>query len=662
MKDHTISTLYRHLPLCLLISLSLSHANYASETSALTPESALIQQRHLFNDAREAIKKGQISRTNNIAKQLKDYPLTPYLSYWQLYRKKSSLTAQQLSDFKDQYNNASLAARLEHHWLSNLAKQGQWEKLLSHYTPSSSVELNCYYRRALYKNNEHKKAFANIETLWLVGKSQPRACDPLFSAWQETSGFSEELAWERFKLSMNSGQVYLARYLHRFLSPQHQVLSKQWRQIHRHPENIVTDKQLQTDTAWNRFLILYGTKRLARYQSSKAAAFWDKITLLYDFTEEQTTSMEKDIALRLAKQGKAEAMHWLEHLNDDSDETNEWRVLTAIKEAQWQDVLFWYSQMPPHQKNHSRWQYWHARALEQLNFTRPAANLFKLLSQERSYYGFLAANRSQQQFKLENRPLNFSTKQLTTIAQLPKIQRAREFFAIGDKLNARREWYQAMQSMPREQQLIAAQLAHQWGWHDRVINTLGNANYMDDIALRFPLAHNKAITDHAQQQQVDPAWAYAIIRQESAFTSDARSPKGALGLMQIMPSTGKFIAKSLKTRLTNNYQLIDVNTNIRFGINYLNTVMNRFDQNIIVATAAYNAGSSRVKAWLPNDNDQETDQWVELIPYKETRNYVKNVLAYTIIYNQRLGQPPHKILKNTPIVKGKTYKTGPASS
>ncbi len=658
MKDHSIPSLYSHWLLCLLIGIAILQTGHASTLTNLTPDPALKQQRHLFNDAREAIKKGQINRTNKIAKKLQNYPLYPYLRYWQLYRKKSSIKASEMKHFKNLYGDIFLANRLEHHWLTNIAKQGQWRKLLKHYQPSSNTELNCHYRRALYKNNQHDQALSNMEQLWLVGKSQPRACDPLFSAWQDTPSFTEELAWQRLKLSMEAGQIYLVRYLERFVSSKHQLQSEFWRQLHRQPEKIISNKQLQADNEWNRFLLLYSTKRLARYHSSKAAAFWNKIAPRYDFTKEKIQSMEKHITLRLAKQGKVEAMTWLTNLDDNSHEVNEWRMLIAIKEEQWGDVLFWYNQMPTDQKRKSRWQYWHARALEQLNFTRPASSIFKLLSQERSYYGFLAASRSQQEFKLENNPLDFSSEQLETISQKPGIIRAREFYALGDKLNARREWYQAMKAMPREQQLMAAQIAHQWGWHDRVINTLGNAKYWDDIELRFPLAHNKTITQQAKQQQVDPAWAYAIIRQESAFTADARSPKGALGLMQIMPNTGKYIAKILDTNLSSNHQLIDIGTNIRFGISYLNTVMNRFDQNTIVATAAYNAGSTRVKSWLPSGNDQESDQWVELIPYKETRNYVKNVMAYTIIYNQRLGHARHTVFKKNPTVKGKTNKTG----
>uniref|UniRef100_UPI003D0B6CB1 transglycosylase SLT domain-containing protein n=1 Tax=Pseudoalteromonas sp. TaxID=53249 RepID=UPI003D0B6CB1 len=235
----------------------------------------------------------------------------------------------------------------------------------------------------------------------------------------------------------------------------------------------------------------------------------------------------------------------------------------------------------------------------------------------------------------------------------PSVIRAKEFYLLKDKLNARREWYYTTQTIPEEDLTKAAQLAHMWGWHDRAIYTLGQANYLDDMEIRFPLAHKAQVVSFSKKQNIDPSWSYAVIRQESAFASDAQSPKGAMGLMQIMPTTGRNIARTLQTKLKSSHQLLEVDTNIQFGISYLRKVLNRFDQNTVLATAAYNAGSQRVKSWLPEEESISPDIWIENIPFKETRNYLKQVLAYTAIYDMRLSAPIKPLKQRMPEIDTK---------
>ena len=624
---------------------------WGADASLLTPTMVLVQQRADFSAARQAIKQGKSSTLAQLRPRLENYPLYPYLDYWSLNRRLTRAKAADIQQFIERYGDTPLAGRLRYRWLMALAKSGQWQKLLQHYRPSNDTALQCHYRRALYKSGNFDAAFDGIEKLWLVGKSQPRACDPLFAAWQETPRFSADLAWQRVQLAMHNNQPYLARYLERFLDADKQRITQLWRRVHRDPEKMLRDKALGEDSPWARQILVHGIKRLARLQPVKAANMWDMLMLEYAFRGEQIVDVEKYIALRLASRNEAEAMHWLVSLADDSDtRVRQWRVLAAMREGEWEDALFWLNNLYPEEQTQRRWLYWRARALEQLDQTAPAHDLYTELARERSYYGFLAADRLGQPYRFEDRPLSFSPAELEEIARHPGIERAREFYALGDMVNARREWLAASRALTTLEKEKAAKLAQLWGWYDRAITTLSDTDYRDDLELRFPLAHNAEITQNAATFDIDPAWAYAIIRQESAFTRDARSPKGALGLMQIMPSTGKTIAKALNTRLSHPHQLLDASTNIRFGINYLRRVMARFGQNMVLATAAYNAGSARVKSWLPNETDLPADQWIEFIPYKETRNYLKNVLSYTIIYDQRLERDTTPLKQRMPVI------------
>ncbi len=168
--------------------------------------------------------------------------------------------------------------------------------------------------------------------------------------------------------------------------------------------------------------------------------------------------------------------------------------------------------------------------------------------------------------------------------------------------------------------------------------TVARTPYLNDLEMRFPLAYRDRILEHASAQRLDPAWMYAIVRQESAFIADARSPAGALGLMQIMPGTGRKIGRSLDKPLKNRQQLLDASISLEFGSTYLRILLDQLDEHPVLAAAAYNAGLHRVERWRPAERNVSADLWIENIPYRETREYVRHVIAYTTIYEQRLGR------------------------
>jgi soluble lytic murein transglycosylase len=189
----------------------------------------------------------------------------------------------------------------------------------------------------------------------------------------------------------------------------------------------------------------------------------------------------------------------------------------------------------------------------------------------------------------------------------------------------------------------AAKLAERYGWHDRAIFTLARTGYWDDLELRFPLEHAALVKHNAELQGIDIAWVFAVMRQESAFMSNARSHAGAMGLMQLMPSTARQVAKNvLKTPPPRRQDLFEPDTNIALGSAYLKQMKGRLGDSAVLATAAYNAGPHRVTRWLPEET-LPADIWIELVPFKETRGYLKRVLAYTVIYEKRMGRQPKRL-------------------
>lgn len=638
---------------CHLLLVTHAIANTATSITLSSQSSSpqLVQKRADFISARNAIKRGQQTRYKKLAQGLQDYPLYPYLEYWNLNRNLSTVSSAEINNFLNQYAELHLSDRLHYRWLKKLAQQGRWQLFSQYYNGSDNTEMQCYYRRALYKTGDKTAALEGVEKLWLVGRSQPRACDPLFSVWQEAGHLTQQLAWQRTVLAMNSGQVYLARYLERFLDKGQRKWSQLWREIHRYPNRMLNHPRLQQDIPVARTILAHGVHRMARSNPSKAAETWDKLVMEYAFSEAAFDETETYIALALARKHSPEAMHWLSSISADNEKVREWRILTAINRDDWDDVIFWFHQLPQQEQKSLRWRYWLARAFEQTGKPNRAQIIYKQLAKSRNYYGFMAADRIDVSYAFEHRPLEFSDAELVEVESLPGMMRTREFYLMNDTLYARREWYDTIKHLDNTDIQKVAKVTHNWGWHDRAIHSLSRASYYDDIEIRFPLAHRDQIKRNANKQQVDPAWAYAVIRQESAFASDARSPKGAMGLMQIMPSTGRLIARDLNTRLKSKTQLLDVDTNIEFGISYLRKVMDRFDNNTVLATAAYNAGSQRVKSWLPKDEQLSPDRWIENVPFKETRNYLKQVLAFSAIYDERMQRPITPLKKRMPAIQ-----------
>jgi len=345
--------------------------------------------------------------------------------------------------------------------------------------------------------------------------------------------------------------------------------------------------------------------------------------------------------MRHALKRHPEALSWLASLTEpdrNDPMVGEWRVRAALDIQSWDAVLNGIHLLDDQEQNTSRWRYWRARALEALDQQSQAYDQYWALAQSRSYYGFLAADRLGVTYRFDDQPVSVNDNDIDHLEQLPGMARARELFALGRILDARREWLHTTRSLSEPLLQQAAAIAHQWGWHDRAILTMARTRHRDDLALRFPLAYRDKVSREARRQRIDPALAFALIRQESAFTADVRSHAGAMGLMQLMPATARQAARKMGVKLRNRLALTDASTNLKLGMSHLRQVLNRNQNNPVLATAAYNAGEHRVKQWIPKQGIMPADVWAETIPFTETRNYVQNIQLFATIYEQRLGQ------------------------
>jgi soluble lytic murein transglycosylase len=623
-------------------AVSLLFSTYVNATThMLSNADKFSHQRTLYVAAEQALTKGSLDKYQTYKKQLKNYPLYPYLAYTEMVQNFDRVSAYSVDSYLKNYSDIPISNRLRSKWLNYLAKKERWKEYIRFYIPTSQAKKQCHYLQALINTGKSRKALKQVTSVWLSGDSRPDACDPVFKAWRNAGHMTESLVWQRIEMAINKRHSKLARYLSKFLPKKQKLTVDLWRKVMRDPGIILSQRKFKKDDERTQKILAYGIARLASKDAIKALSAWDSIQPSYPFTEQQKNHISRQIGLKLARQNHPTALKFLSSMPTQAKnlKVQETGIRVALKSNNWEAVLDWVNKLPKTEQENENWQYWKARALIHGKKPGKADKILTQLAKSRSYYGFLAADKLGVNYHLANIPFNVSQSALDSLWKIPALSRAHEFHALNRLTEARREWREATKDFDEYNLKVAARLARNWGWHDRAIFTLSRAKYWDDLSTRFPLAHKNFVTEGAHKQDIEPAWVYAVVRQESAFIADAYSSAGAMGLMQLMPRTAKQVARQQKHRLKNTAELLNAQTNIKLGTAYLRSVMNKLDNHTVLATAAYNAGPHRVKQWLPEGTSIPADIWVETIPFNETRKYLRRVLSYTVIYEQRLGFP-----------------------
>lgn len=609
-------------------------------------EPSLFQQRALYLQALDHLRDGATSKFRAKAKRLEHYPLRPYLDYHRINGRLNHVSAKEMNEFMSQYGDLAPSDILYRRWLKKLGRKRHWTTMLDNfsdadYQKSGDAELRCYYVRALYGRGQRDKALDWTTDLWLSPKSQPKACDPIFDVWRTTPRFNQDIAWQRLDGAIQANQRTLARYLLRFFTGSNKRIAEAYYQVHTQPKRIQRHSRFSIDNAKTRTAIRHGLIRLSRSAPQEAAGAWQRYAKSHSFSAVQRSVIDDHIQVGLAKDGVFPEDS--ERIGATSSFAAQGMAEAALSRQNWQELQYWIKRLPEGEQQTQRWQYWWARAVMQdADSTRAEAELadpqtlLTELAAQRHYYGFMAALLLQQTRPLQPSlpvpaPINLESN--------PHIRRAIELFAVGEHLNGRREWYRALDASNNEEKRQLGHLAQNIGNLSLAIRSANLAEAMDDLLLRFPLAFNSDFNTAAHKQDVAPALLRAVARQESAYQSDARSSAGARGLMQLMPTTAKLVTRRARLPAAYANQLNDPKINIQLGSYHLAWLIERFDGQRPLAIAAYNAGEHRVDRWIKGKTQMPTDVWIETIPFRETRNYVKNVLAFTYVYNQLLNTP-----------------------
>jgi len=592
-----------------------------------------VNDRTAFLAALSELQHGDQKAFLTITDNLQDYPLYPYLLYSDFVMNLSRATPQELQGFLDTYRDTPLADHLRHLWLQQLAQEQQWQLFLTVYKPTKMLGLQCDQREALWRTNQPNVALQNFGELLNKNTAVPKSCLWVFAQALHQGTIAQDIVWERISLAFQNHNPDLAAQLSILLPPGNKKLFDTWIQIYNKPKLMLKAPKLTG------FIVLTGLMRLSETNPYQSAVMWDTLNKHYKFDLDTQQKALKIVALALAHAHDPSALSWLISVPEKYADNNVriWRIRAALYAQNWRQVQLSVNALPIDLKKLPQWRYWLARAYAEQNQISEAENIFRDLSLHGDFYGQLASVQLKQQPLMAVANLKVNAAQINAIGTIPAIKRSYELYQLKWLPEATQEWQWAIDHMPQEDYLAAAELAIQWGWFERAIATVNLINDGADIPLRFPLAYREPILDAALKNNLDPAWVFALVRQESLFMPEVKSSAGALGLMQLMPNTALLLANQLHMPFERS-NLLDPRMNVDLGSIYLNHMLQTFNNNMILATAAYNAGPGNVKKWLPAQ-PMPADVWVETIPFHETRNYVRNIMGSMTFYEKELGVP-----------------------
>ncbi len=620
----------------------------ASVNIDVSTDDQLQAQRALYKTVKKDLQRGLTRSFTEAHDQLLTYPLYPKLQYLLIGNKLSLKSRDGVDYFLRTFPETRSAKLLRRRWLTLLYRKKRWADFQAYYDKANTrVSLKCQYLYARYKGGEKTETIEEALQLWVVGKSQAKACDPIFELLIAQKKISEDIAWQRYTSAVLNHKFKLARYIKRFfISQSYKDKAEIYLAADQNPAQLEKYSELASHAPETLAVIEHGLIHLAKHDATKALKHWARYRQTHPFGDESQARLLPHFVRGLQRRGHGHAGLYYLNANIElaDDKLLEWQLRLLLRANDWVVLEQWINSLPDAIRSQERWRYWQARALL-VNNADPASvdranTIFRELSNARSFYGFLSSDRVGSPYQMSHTPLLLKPKDLNDFANSPAVLRVRELFYHHENLTARREWYAATKDSTYDEWLIAAQIAHQQQWYQQAIISMAKARYWDDINIRFPLAYRAGFEKQSANVNLPLALLFAISRQESAFAADVTSPAGARGLMQLMPATAKEVARRHKIPYDNIKQLFDPSKNIALGSHYYKDMMLRFSNNRILATASYNAGPHRVDRWRKKTGAKLAyDVWIEMIPFSETRRYVQNVLTYSVIFAHHLGQP-----------------------
>lgn len=589
-----------------------------------------------FLALRDAARSGDSERAQDIAAALPQYVIPSYVDYYRLRSRLSEASEEEIRAFLTRYEGNAIADRLRNDWLLELGRTRQW-KLVDEQYPlfvlNDDTQVKCYAltSRALKGQNVTSDARAVL----VNPKEYGEACANLIVVLADNGQFSSADVDAQVRLA---GEFGLSSVIKRLAGPLGLAEAVLVPAVDK-PEYIL--KKGPGTTAVNRTAFTIALGRVAHGNLPAAISALKQAEDL--LSADQKALAWAAIALQASYRLVPESNdYW--HKAEGASLSNDalqWRVRAALRAGDWKQVKLAVDAMPATMRSDPAWAYWRARALKANGQTADALAVFQDISNQINFYGQLAAEELGRKIVLPPRPAPLTPAEIEPMASNAGFARSLKFIDLNLRFEANREWNWELRKMNERQHLAAAEFARQHDVLDRMVNTSDRTRTEMDFTQRFPTPYIDQMKPVTDSLGLDMAWVYGLIRQESRFVMNARSNVGASGLMQVMPATARYVARKIGLTDFSTSQISDVHTNIVLGTNYLNLVLNDLEGSQALASAAYNAGPGRPRAWRSTlTRPVEGAIFAETIPFNETRVYVKNVLSNATYYAALLdGQP-----------------------
>ncbi len=635
--------LRRVLPAAALLLAAVS----ASSDSAL----ALTEQtelRQYYLQAEQQLSRGKLSNWRKLKSKLKDYPLYPYLKLRELKAMGAKARYGEVSRIMKE-GQIPIPSYFLSWWMKQLHSSRNWTAIISHFADARPVSIRCRYAEALYHARRSEAALEAIRPLWLVKRSQHKNCDTVFGLALKSGLISDQLVWERLLLTSARGASSMNKYLTGLLRSKGMAAwASRLSEVHRNPRTVVVaNAKSWSGSAQGRDLIRYGINRIRIKDPRSAVKVWKSVKTLAAMSAEEAADIERAIAVSLATRHDALAIGLFEGLpRSTHDKTSiEWWARSVLLQQDWQALIKVLDSMDDEIAQRPVWQYWRAKSLHALGKADEARSIWSSLSKRSDYYGFLSADAIGVEYTELTFAATTSIFEYFNALDEPGIHRIREFLALRKPYSARRELNALGSERTPDFWRNLAHLFHHWGWHDGAIRAYRKTDFADAeaVELLFPRPFIQSVRREASRHAVPMPWIFGIMRQESLFVPDIRSGAGAIGLMQLIPSTARAEAKRQKLKAPTTRSLSSPQLNVRLGAGYLKGLLNRTDGNVIFALCGYNAGPRNMARWRASSPAKDARQWVEAIPFTETRRYVKKVLSNIIVYERLLELKTNRI-------------------
>ena len=604
--------------------------------------------------AREALQSGDRTTLERLAAISEAHILEHYVHYWLLVNRLARTEpppTDEITAFIERHRGSIPADRLQAYWLRRLASDQDWTGFLrvfaGHAEPDAG--LRCLGWHARYLSGD-RNVLNEIADQWAALIDNHEACDAVLHATAVAGNLSEEAIWWRFRRQIDSRTPGAARTTAGWLAPGiapsahdiDQAIRSSATFIDRLPPNFAV-------TRTGRELALAALVRLARENPLAAHARFVRIN--DRLGHDERSYMHLILGHHGALSRLPQAADWYAAAGDIemTDVQRAWHVRSALRVENWRQVATAIESLSEREREAPEWIYWLGRAHVAEGRRDAADALYRSISGDPHFYGILAAEELGQLFMPPPPDEAVSAPDRARAAADPGTQRALAFYRLDMPTEGVREWIRAVRDRDRGFLLAAARLALAEGLYDRAINTAELADPRANFTIRFITPYRDVIEPQVREQGLDLAWVYGLMRQESRFIAPARSSAGAQGLMQVMPATGKWVAGRIGMRGYHPRMLTDPKTNVLLGTSYMRLILGDLDNHPVLASAGYNAGPGRARRWR-DVRPLDAAIFAETIPFDETRDYVKKVLANAVIYAAMFEDRPQSLRERLGVI------------